>query len=141
MALKILVTGGAGYVGTVLVPMLLERDYDVTVFDNLMYEQCVLLECFSSSKFHFLRKDIRDAQAVQKDPTRSLKLKNSNYDPHEVASKDGFLTAYTGKFYDSASSTEVISMGLQHLYEDAAEFAEKSPDHFNFMVAALRGLI
>lgn len=81
------------------------------------------------------------AQAVQKDPTRSLKLKNSNYDPDEVASKDGFLTAYTGKFYDSASSTEVISMGLQHLYEDAAEFAEKSPDHFNFMVAALRGLI
>jgi hypothetical protein len=81
------------------------------------------------------------AQAVQKDPTRSLKLKNSNYDPDEVASKDGFLTAYTGKFYNSASSTEVISMGLQHLYEDAAEFAEKSPDHFNFMVAALRGLI
>jgi len=65
VAQKILVTGGAGYVRTVLVPMLLKRDYDVTVFDNLMYEQCVLLECFSSSKFHFLRKDIRDAQAVQ----------------------------------------------------------------------------
>lgn len=32
---KILVTGGSGYIGSVVTKRLLERSYDVTVFDNL----------------------------------------------------------------------------------------------------------
>ena len=35
---KILVTGGAGYVGSVLIPQLLEKNYKVCVVDNLMYD-------------------------------------------------------------------------------------------------------
>ena len=36
---KILVVGGAGYVGGVIVDLLLKKKYDVTVYDNLLYEE------------------------------------------------------------------------------------------------------
>jgi len=41
---KILVTGGAGYIGSVMVPSLLNKGFDVTVLDNFMYKQSSLLD-------------------------------------------------------------------------------------------------
>ena len=40
---SVLITGGAGYLGSVLAEVLLDNDYNVTVFDNLMYKQTSLL--------------------------------------------------------------------------------------------------
>lgn len=57
---KILVTGGAGYVGSILVPALLEKGYEVTVVDNLMYGQISLLECCANPNFDFIKGDICD---------------------------------------------------------------------------------
>lgn len=43
---KVLITGGAGYIGSVLTPILLEKGYEVCVIDNLMFDQISLLSCF-----------------------------------------------------------------------------------------------
>ena len=63
---KVLVTGGAGYIGSVLVPTLLEKGYEVTVLDNLMFGQSTLLEQCINPKFSFINGDVRDLNLLKK---------------------------------------------------------------------------
>ena len=60
MARRILVTGGAGYIGSVLVPMLLEAGFAVSVLDRFMFGQSTLAECCINPKFQVTRGDCRD---------------------------------------------------------------------------------
>lgn len=63
---KILVTGGAGYIGSVLVPTLLKDGHDVTVLDNFMYRQNSLFDCCHNSRFHVVNGDVRNMELVEK---------------------------------------------------------------------------
>lgn len=60
MAKKILITGGAGYIGSVLVRHLLDAGHSVTVFDRLMFKQRSLLGYCGNPKFDFVFGDVRD---------------------------------------------------------------------------------
>ncbi len=61
---KILVTGGSGYIGSILVPELLARGFEVVVLDNLVYDQNSLLDCCANKNFNFIKGDICDHSLV-----------------------------------------------------------------------------
>ena len=60
---KILITGGAGYVGSKLVPKLLELNHTVTVLDLMIYGEDVLDDNINLKK---IKGDIRDNQLLKK---------------------------------------------------------------------------
>ena len=62
----ILITGGAGYIGSVLTNELLNLDYQVTVVDNLMYKQNSLMHCFGNPNFKFIKGDVCNHDLMEK---------------------------------------------------------------------------
>ena len=66
MGKKILVTGGAGYIGTTLIPKLLEQGHEVTVYDCLLHGGNQIIPFFRKDNFKFVRGDIRDFKALSK---------------------------------------------------------------------------
>jgi nucleoside-diphosphate-sugar epimerase len=60
----VLVIGGAGFVGSVLIPKLLDRDYDVTVLDAFLYGNDAVVEHAGRRRITFVRGDIRSVESV-----------------------------------------------------------------------------
>jgi nucleoside-diphosphate-sugar epimerase len=64
MTLRILVTGGAGYLGSVLCERLLDAGHHVTVLDSLLYQQNSLFHLCANPRFEFVHGDARDNSVV-----------------------------------------------------------------------------
>ncbi|MFD2233432.1 NAD-dependent epimerase/dehydratase family protein [Phaeospirillum tilakii] len=62
---NILVTGGAGYLGSILVPELLRAGHRVTVLDNFLFKQTSLNHCVADPNFDVVRGDVRDQALVK----------------------------------------------------------------------------
>lgn len=62
---NILVTGGAGYIGSILVPDLVEAGHHVTVYDNFMYRQQSLNHACYKPNFNIVHGDIRNFSALK----------------------------------------------------------------------------
>lgn len=63
--MKILITGGAGYLGSVIAPTLLAEGHEVTVLDNFYFNQNSLLDCCQFEKFSVVRGDCREESVVK----------------------------------------------------------------------------
>lgn len=64
MSLNVLVTGGAGYIGSVLVPELLNQGHKVTVVDNFLYAENSLAACAANPNFDIVNADVRNFEVV-----------------------------------------------------------------------------
>lgn len=60
-----MITGGAGFLGSVMTKLFLTENYDVTVLDSFKYDQNSLLDCCSHDGFNVIRGDVRDEKIVK----------------------------------------------------------------------------
>ena len=79
MTEKILITGGAGYIGSVLTKLLLDEGYDVRILDHFRYNQTSLLDCCYKENLEIIRGDVRDHDVIKKS------LENMDYIIHLAA--------------------------------------------------------
>ncbi len=63
---KILITGGAGYIGSMLTTKLIEKGYRVTVIDSLQFSKNSLNHLFAHKNFKFIYGDVRNKNLIKK---------------------------------------------------------------------------
>lgn len=66
MPAKVLITGGAGYIGSVLTPLLLGEGHSVTILDNFLFNQPTLMDSCINPNFAIVRGDCRDKNLMSK---------------------------------------------------------------------------
>lgn len=69
-SMRVLITGGAGYIGSLLTAVLLQRGYSVTVVDDLLFGGESLLACLSHPHFTFIKGDVCDRATLERVPHR-----------------------------------------------------------------------
>ncbi|MBI5219583.1 MAG: NAD-dependent epimerase/dehydratase family protein [Bacteroidia bacterium] len=111
---NILVTGGAGYIGSVLVRLLLEKGYYVTVLDNLSFGGEPILDLLNLSRFTFIKGDVRNEKDVEKS------VKGIDYIAHLAAIVGDPACA---KNPELTTSTNLV--GAKMLYQKANEAGVK----------------
>jgi len=62
---KVLITGGAGYLGSVITELLLQDWREITVLDNMMYNQTSLINFSHYNNFKFINGDVRDRELLK----------------------------------------------------------------------------
>ena len=65
MKKSILLTGGAGYIGSILTNYLLENGYVVRIIDNFIYEQNTLASYMYNKNLEVIKGDIRDKSLIK----------------------------------------------------------------------------
>ena len=68
--MNILITGGAGYLGSAITRRLL-KNHNVTIIDNLMYNQTSLIDLCSNKNFKFVYGDVRDYKLLTQEVLRN----------------------------------------------------------------------
>ncbi len=113
--MKVLITGGAGYVGSSLVPMLLERNMEVAVVDKLMHGGNGLLGCFKYPHFSFIRGDIDNRKVMEQSlQGKDLVVHLAAYVGYPICKKHPEDAARTN--WDASASLDELRGSLPLVY-------------------------
>jgi nucleoside-diphosphate-sugar epimerase len=149
--MNILVTGGAGYVGTTLIPMLLGLGHKVSVVDNLTFGGDSLLSFLRNKNFEFIKGDIRDKSlmseatknqdiiihlaaivgypACRKEPdlAKTVNMRGSEVLSSVLSKNQLVLYSSTGSNYGSVEDicTEETALNPLSLYGQTKAYAEQ----------------
>ena len=92
---------------------------------------------------------MRALQVEGKVKQKALNKIASGYRRDEYCKPDKFFDPYCGKLYTlfggrdrsfvDGTASEIMSMGLQHLFEDPINFAKEDREYFDFVISNLRG--
>ena len=72
--MNILITGGAGYIGSLLCEFLLNKGHKVTVLDTFLFSNNSLNSYMSNKKFQVFQEDVRNINSLKKDLSQKLLL-------------------------------------------------------------------
>lgn len=147
----VLITGGAGYLGSCMIPMLLEQGYEVTIYDVFFWGIKSLLHVAENPRFHVVRGDVRDKKhlndvmegksavihlaalvgypACDKDPDLAIDINVNGTRNVAECLRDGQQLVYasTGSCYGAIEGicTEETSISPLTLYGSSKADAEK----------------
>jgi UDP-glucose 4-epimerase len=107
---KILVTGGAGFIGSHIVNRLLSDDFEVTVVDNLNTGRLENIEHNDRQNFHFVKGEVQDFNLARE------VLKDIDVVLHEAA-----LTNVTSSFEDPLKTHDVNVTGTLNLLKNCVD--------------------
>lgn len=134
--MKLLIAGGAGYIGSVLVPKLLERDYDVTVVDLLWFgnhlpEAATVLK---KDIFDLTKEDVEGFDQViflgglSNDPMAEFSPKDNFIQNAAAPAYLGYLAKEVGvKRYIYAGSCSVYGYTVNELYDETQPAVSSYP--------------
>ena len=75
MKIRILVTGAAGYIGSMLCTELVSKGYLVTAVDKLKYDKNSLCHLFFNKNFKFIKEDVTNPNTIKKRRTSPSTVK------------------------------------------------------------------
>ena len=103
---KVFITGGAGYIGSSLTPILLDAGYEVTVYDNLLAGGDGIIHNFSNSNFKFIKGDILNKE-----------LLHQSMEGHDVVIHLAAIVGYTACRTDEIGSYRVNHEGTRNVVD------------------------
>jgi nucleoside-diphosphate-sugar epimerase len=124
---NVLVTGGAGYIGSVLVPALLDHNFAVTVVDNFMYGQDSLSAVCYRREFTLVRGDVRSKETMRP----LLKAADTN---------SGYGVGEAGKHCTEETPIRPVSRYGRDKVEAERILHERHPAAISFRLATVFGM-